>query len=338
MAEGRKIAAILVADIVGYSRLTGADEEGTLARLRTLRQQLFNPTIDAHGGRVVKRTGDGVIVEFRSVVEAVRCALDVTNGLAKRNADAPADQRIEVRTGIHLGDVIEEPDGDLLGDGVNIAARLEGIAAPGGICLSEDAWRQVRDRLPETFFDLGERQLKNIARPMRVFALGGGVDWPTAAPIVVPPPEGPRTARAVPAAVVGVLQSVARLTDAYADRTAASGPPRLRLLRGREPAVVVEILGKVNRMIAAEADRAAATRDAALRVADGVDDPGAREARDGDPALRVAPKRRDRTQRRRLRLPLIAMAILAVLAARACHGPEIAVPPPPPPPHVGDMR
>src|SRR5271157_900227 len=177
MAEGRKIAAILVADIVGYSRLTSVDEEGTLARLRGLREDLFNPAFDAHGGRLVKRTGDGVIVEFRSVVEAVRCALDIANGLAERNAGAPANRRIEVRTGIHLGDVVEEPDGDLLGDGVNIAARLEGICPPGGVCLSEDAWRQVRNKIPETFVDLGERQLKNIAWPMRVFALGG-----TAAP------------------------------------------------------------------------------------------------------------------------------------------------------------
>ena len=139
MTEGRKVAAILVADIVGYSRLTGADEEGTLARIRTLRGDLFNPALAAHGGRVVKRMGDGVIVEFRSVVEAVRCALDVLKGLAERNAALPFDKRIEVRTGIHLGDVIEEADGDLLGDGVNVAARLEGICQAGAVCLSEDA-------------------------------------------------------------------------------------------------------------------------------------------------------------------------------------------------------
>jgi class 3 adenylate cyclase len=224
MAEGRKIAAILVADIVGYSRLTGADEEGTLARLRALREDLFNPVIDVHGGRIVKRTGDGVIVEFRSVVEAVRCALDVVNGLAERNADVPADRRIEVRTGVHLGDVVEEPDGDLMGDGVNIAARLEGIAAPGGVCLSEDAWRQVRDRLPDAFVDLGERRLKNIARPMRVYALG---DADGAAPVAAPPAtivlDPPALAPADPirplkTAAVGLLESVGRLVGAYADR------------------------------------------------------------------------------------------------------------------------
>ncbi len=171
MAESRKVAAILVADIVGDSRLTGADEEGTLARLRALRSDLIDPTIAVHNGRLVKRTGDGAIVEFRSVVEAVRCAIEVRNGLAQRSAHLTDDQRIEARVGIHLGDVIEEADGDLMGDGVNIAARLEGICDPGAIVLSEDAYRQVRDKINETFVDLGEQNLKNIARPMRVYAL-----------------------------------------------------------------------------------------------------------------------------------------------------------------------
>src|SRR5271165_2069181 len=162
----------------------GADEEGTLARLRALRSELFLPTIEAHGGRVVNRTGDGAVVEFRSVVEAVRCALDIARARAERNAPTPSDRRIEVRTGIHLGDVIETADGDLYGDAVNIAARLEGICAPGGICLSEDAWRQVRDKLPETFVDLGEHDLKNIVRPMRVYALGRTTDSPPARPAV----------------------------------------------------------------------------------------------------------------------------------------------------------
>ena len=190
MTETRKIAVILVADVVGYSRLMGADEEATLAHLRTLRGELFNPTIEAHGGRVVKRTGDGVIVEFRSVVEATPCALDVTRALAERNEPLPPERRIEVRTGIHLGVVVEEPDGDLLGDAVNIAARLESICEPGGICLSEDASRQVRDKLPETFVDVGERQLKNIVRPMRVYALGGAVPAPP--PAIDPTADGPR--------------------------------------------------------------------------------------------------------------------------------------------------
>ena len=136
MAETRKLAAILAADVVGYSRLAGADEDRTLARLRALRSDLIDPTIAVHHGRVVKRTGDGILVEFRSVVDAVRCAIEVQNGMVERNAGLPPERRIEFRVGIHLGDVVEESDGDLMGDGVNIAARLEGIAKPGAICLS----------------------------------------------------------------------------------------------------------------------------------------------------------------------------------------------------------
>ena len=139
MSEARKLAAILFADVVGYSRLAGADEERTLARLRGLRSDLIDPAIAAHHGRIVKRTGDGIIIEFRSVVDAVRCAIEVQTGMVERNAGVQPDRRIEFRVGIHLGDVVEEADGDLMGDGVNIAARLEGIAAPGAICLSEDA-------------------------------------------------------------------------------------------------------------------------------------------------------------------------------------------------------
>jgi adenylate cyclase len=142
MGGMRKIAAILVADIVGYSRLTGTDEDRTLSRLRGLRSDLIDPAIDAHHGRVVNRTGDGSIVEFRSVVDAVRCAIEVQQGLIERNAGLPPERRIEFRVGIHLGDVVEETDGDLMGDGVNIAARLEGIANPGAIYRSEDAYRQ----------------------------------------------------------------------------------------------------------------------------------------------------------------------------------------------------
>ncbi len=174
MSETRKVAAILVADIVGYSRLTGADEERTLARLRALRSDLIDPTIAIHNGRLVKRTGDGAIVEFRSVVEAVRAAVEVQNGIAERNAGLSPDKRIEVRVGIHLGDVVEEADGDLMGDGVNVAARLEAICEPGGICISEDTYHLVRDRLDEPFVDLGAQSLKNIARPVRAYMLKGG--------------------------------------------------------------------------------------------------------------------------------------------------------------------
>ena len=170
----RKLAAILVADIVGFSRLAGADEDRVLARLRALRSDLIDPAIEIHNGRVVKRTGDGVLVEFRSVVDAVRCAIEMQNGLVERNAGVPADRRIEFRIGVHLGDVVEETDGDLMGDGVNIAARLEGIAKPGAICLSEDAYRQVRGRLEMSVTDLGEKELKNIVEPIRVYSLEVG--------------------------------------------------------------------------------------------------------------------------------------------------------------------
>src|ERR1700753_60646 len=136
MTETRKLAAILAADVVGYSRLAGSDEDRTLARLRALRSDLIDPTVAVHHGRVVKRTGDGVLIEFRSVVDAVRCAIEVQTGMSERNAGVLEDRRIQFRVGIHLGDVVEEGDGDLMGDGVNIAARLEGIAAPGAICLS----------------------------------------------------------------------------------------------------------------------------------------------------------------------------------------------------------
>src|SRR5215213_3653935 len=175
MTEHRKLAAILAADVVGFSRLTGADEDRTLARLRALRSDLIDPTIAVHRGRVVKRTGDGAIVEFRSVVDAVRCAIEVQNAMVERNAGVPEDRRIEFRIGIHLGDVVEESDGDLMGDGVNIAARLEGVAKPGMICLSEDAYRQVKARLNLAVSDLGAIQLKNIIEPIRVYSLEVGV-------------------------------------------------------------------------------------------------------------------------------------------------------------------
>jgi len=175
VSETRKIAAILVSDVVGYSRLAGADEDRILARLRALRSDLIDPTIAVHHGRVVKRTGDGALVEFRSVVDAVRCAIEVQNGMVERNAGLPPDRRIDFRIGIHLGDVVEERDGDLMGDGVNIAARLEGICEPGSICLSEQAYWQVKARLDLAINDRGAVQLKNIADPVRVYSLQVGV-------------------------------------------------------------------------------------------------------------------------------------------------------------------
>ena len=170
MSETRKLAAILVSDVVGYSRLAGADEDRILARLRALRSDLIDPIISVHHGRIVKRTGDGSIIEFRSVVDAVRCALEVQTGMLERNVGLPPEKRIEFRIGIHLGDVVEEADGDLMGEGVNIAARLESICEPGAICLSEDAYRQVKGRLDLAVSDLGPTQLKNIAEPIRVYS------------------------------------------------------------------------------------------------------------------------------------------------------------------------
>ena len=174
MTETRKLAAILVADVVGFSRLAGADEERLLARLRALRSDLIDPTISVHKGRVVKRTGDGAIVEFRSAVDAVRCAIEIQDAMVERNSGVPEDRRIVFRMGIHVGDVVEESDGDLMGDGVNIAARLEGVAPPGAICLSEDAYRQVKARLDLAVTDMGETKLKNIAEPIRAYSLRVG--------------------------------------------------------------------------------------------------------------------------------------------------------------------
>src|SRR5580765_5761564 len=175
MTETRKLAAILVADIVGFSRLTASDEDRTLARVRALRSDLVDPTIAVHRGRVVKSTGDGVLAEFRSVVDSVRCAIELQAGMIERNSGLPPERRIDVRIGIHVGDVVEEADGDLMGDGVNIAARLEGIAKPGAICLSEDAYRQVKARLDLAVTDLGQTELKNIADSIRVYSLQVGV-------------------------------------------------------------------------------------------------------------------------------------------------------------------
>ena len=186
MTETRKLAAILAADVVGYSRLTGANEDRTLARLRALRSDLIDPTISVHNGRVIKRTGDGALVEFRSVVDAVRCAIEVQNAMVERNAGLPEDRRIVFRIGIHLGDVVVEADGDLMGDGVNIAARLEGVAKPGAICLSEQAYWQVKARVDLAVSDLGPIELKHIAEPILVCSVQVGQ------PAQVKPAEPPR--------------------------------------------------------------------------------------------------------------------------------------------------
>jgi adenylate cyclase len=164
----RRLAAILAVDVAGYSRLMGADEEGTLAALRAVRRELGDPKIAEHRGRIVKTTGDGLLAEFASVVDAVRCAVEVQREMIARNEILPAARRIEFRMGINVGDIIIE-DGDIFGDGVNIAARLEALAEPGGICLSAAAHEQVRDRLDIAFDDLGEQQVKNITSPVRTY-------------------------------------------------------------------------------------------------------------------------------------------------------------------------
>jgi len=183
----RRLAAILAVDVAGYSRLMGEDEEGTLAALRAVRRDLADPKIAEHRGRIVKTTGDGLLAEFASVVDAARCAVEVQREMIARNAAVPAERRIEFRMGINVGDIIIE-DGDIFGDGVNIAARLEALAEPGGICLSAAAHEQVRDRLDLTFDDLGEQQVKNIARPVRTYAVALGAPSRAVQPATVPPP------------------------------------------------------------------------------------------------------------------------------------------------------
>ena len=166
----RRLAAILAADVAGYSRLMGADEEGTLAQLKACRRALVDPKIAEYRGRIVKTTGDGVLVEFASAVDAARCAVDVQRGLTEQNSTVPQAQRIEYRIGIHLGDIILD-DNDIFGEGVNIAARLEGIAEPGGVCISDDIHRQIRGKVDIAFDDMGPQTLKNIAEPMRAWRL-----------------------------------------------------------------------------------------------------------------------------------------------------------------------
>ena len=186
MSATRRLAAILAADVAGYSRLIGADEEGTLERLKALRHELIDPTIADYHGRIVKTTGDGLLVEFASVVDAVRCAVAVQQAMPERDTGVVADNRIELRIGINLGDVIVEGD-DLYGDGVNIAARIEGLADAGGVFVSNTVHDQVRDRLPFVFEDLGEQRVKNITRPVRVYRMRLS-QKPAAYPTTVVPP------------------------------------------------------------------------------------------------------------------------------------------------------
>ncbi len=193
MSQTRRLAAILAADVAGYSRLMGADEEGTLERLKALRHELLDPKIAEHRGRIVKTTGDGMLVEFASVVDAVRCAVAVQQAMPERDTGIASDSRIALRIGINLGDVIVEGD-DLYGDGVNIAARIEALADPGGVFVSNTVHDQVRDRLPFVFEDLGEQQVKNIARPVRVHRVRDAGAAKAAAPPALPLPDKPSIA------------------------------------------------------------------------------------------------------------------------------------------------
>jgi adenylate cyclase len=195
MIATRRLAAILAADVAGYSRLIGANEEGTLGQLKALRAEIIDPKIVEHHGRIVKTTGDGLLVEFASVVDALRCAAEIQNAMAKGNAEIAAEKRIEFRIGINVGDIVIE-DGDIFGDGVNVAARLEGLADPGGISVSARVQEDVAGKLDLTFEDLGEQSLKNIARPVRVYRVSNAaVQSPSpVAPSALPLPDKPSIA------------------------------------------------------------------------------------------------------------------------------------------------
>src|SRR5437868_14144712 len=188
----RKLAAVLVADVAGYSRLMELDEEGTHQRLNALQRELFRAQIAQHHGKIIKNTGDGALVEFASVVDAIRCAVEIQRHMRERNAEFAVDRRIEFRIGVNLGDVIVEPN-DIYGDGVNVAARLEGLADPGGLCISHTAYDQVRDKIPYLFVDRGEQMVKNITRPVRVYALGA--DAVAALPAIGSTVEATRSSR-----------------------------------------------------------------------------------------------------------------------------------------------
>jgi adenylate cyclase len=204
MSSVRRLTAILAADGASYSRLMGADEEGTHERLKAHLGALVDPKIAEHRGRIVKTTGDGMLVEFPSVVDAVRCAVEVQRGMVERNAAIPPDKRIDFRVGINLGDIIADGD-DIFGDGVNIAARLEALAEPGGICISGTVRDHIGDRLPYTYKDRGEQSVKNIARPVRVYALRTeGAAYPPASRV-------PAVSRRRRSAVVAAILMVASM-------------------------------------------------------------------------------------------------------------------------------
>ena len=221
MASTRRLAAILAADVAGYSRLMGADEEGTHERLKAHRRALADPKIGEHSGRIVKTTGDGLLVEFASVVDAVRCAAEVQRAMLDREAGMPEDRRIRFRIGINLGDIIVDGD-DIFGDGVNVAARLEALAEPGGICISRMVRDQIRDKLAYAFEDLGEQSVKNIARPVRVYALR-----PKAVAELA-------TSRVLPAPPISRPSRLAAPVDRGAAVCQSEQRPRAAIFRGRD--------------------------------------------------------------------------------------------------------
>src|SRR6266446_6652847 len=193
MAATRRLAAILAADAVGYSRLIGADEPGTLRRLKAIRAELIDPAVERHNGRIVKTTGDGLLIEFGSTVDALRCATQVQAAMGERNAATALDNRIAFRIGIHQGDLVAE-DGDIFGDGVNIAARLEALAEPGGICVSARVQEDAGGKLEIAFEDIGQQQLKNIARPLPVYQVRSGNPASESHQAALPLPDKPSIA------------------------------------------------------------------------------------------------------------------------------------------------
>lgn len=194
MSEQRRLAAIVSADVAGYSRLMGRDESGTLDELKAVRREVVDPRIAKHNGRIVKTTGDGLLLEFASVVDAVRCVIDVQTAMAEETANVPEDRRIAFRIGVHVGDIIID-DGDIFGDGVNVVARLQGIASPGGLCISDRAHDDIRDRLDASFAEMGAQTLKNIARPIPVWSWSpNGMPAASASPPALALPDKPSIA------------------------------------------------------------------------------------------------------------------------------------------------
>jgi len=247
----RHLAAIVAADVVGYSRLMGADEKGTLSALKAHRTQLIDPLVAAHKGRLVKAMGDGLLLSFPSVVEAVSCALAMQHGMAKRNQEVPADRRIEFRIGVNIGDVIIEK-GDVFGDGVNIAARLEQIAPPGGICLSEDVYRQIRGKLEIPVADAGEQNLKNISSPIRVYRIEQSVAAAFDAPPLLTEPQARWRGRAVAGTVAAAVVLIAAVLGFALMRTPTDA---LRPTAPAKPAIAASTMPIVRCPAVRQSDR-----------------------------------------------------------------------------------